>query len=105
MLASRVKLFLIDLLIFLSGELGCIYSFHCLTGTWLYSYVLVLNFVLLVSNNCFPQDEGTSSCEMVNTECSETSSEVSGSERTRPEHSKKASSVLGKKISIRKKVI
>uniref|UniRef100_A0A804ML81 sterol 3beta-glucosyltransferase n=1 Tax=Zea mays TaxID=4577 RepID=A0A804ML81_MAIZE len=47
-----------------------------------------------VSNNCFPQDEGTSSSEMINTECSETSSEVSGSERTRPEHSKKASSVL-----------
>ncbi|ONM20547.1 Sterol 3-beta-glucosyltransferase UGT80A2 [Zea mays] len=57
-----------------------------------------------VSNNCFPQDEGTSSSEMINTECSETSSEVSGSERTRPEHSKKASSVLGKKISIRKKL-
>jgi sterol 3beta-glucosyltransferase len=42
---------------------------------------------------------------MDNTECSETPSEVSGSERTRPEDSKKASSVLDKKMSIKKKVI
>ncbi|CAD6225932.1 unnamed protein product [Miscanthus lutarioriparius] len=42
-----------------------------------------------VSNNCFPQDEGISSSEMDNTECSETPSEMSGSERTRPEDSKK----------------
>ena len=58
-----------------------------------------------MSNNCFPQDEGISSSEMDNTECSETPSEMSGSERTRPEDSKKASSVLDKKISIKKKVI
>ncbi|CAD6220208.1 unnamed protein product [Miscanthus lutarioriparius] len=56
-----------------------------------------------VSNNCFPQDEGISSSEMDNTECSETPSEVSGSERTRPEDSKKPSSVLDK-ISIKKKL-
>jgi hypothetical protein len=57
-----------------------------------------------VSNNCFPQDEGTSSSEMDNTECFETSSELSNSERSRPEGSKKTSSILDKKISVKKKV-
>jgi len=66
--------------------------------------VTVWNFVLLVSNNCFPQDEGTSSSEMDNTECSETSSELSNSERSRPEGAKKTYPILDKKISIKKKV-
>ena len=66
--------------------------------------VTVWNFVLLVSNNCFPQDEGTSSSEMDNTECSETSSELSNSERSRPEGSKKISPILDKKVSIKKNV-
>ncbi|PUZ69385.1 hypothetical protein GQ55_2G103500 [Panicum hallii var. hallii] len=57
-----------------------------------------------VSNNCFPQDEGTSSSEMDNTECFETSSELSNSERSRPEGSKKTSSILDKKISVKKKL-
>ncbi|KAL6639462.1 hypothetical protein ACP70R_023192 [Stipagrostis hirtigluma subsp. patula] len=57
-----------------------------------------------VSKNFFPQDEGASSSEMDNTECSETSSELSNSERTRPEDSKKASYILDKKISIKKKL-
>ncbi|CAN6180131.1 unnamed protein product [Urochloa humidicola] len=57
-----------------------------------------------VSNNCFPQDEGTSSSEMDNAECSETSSELSNSERSGPEGSKKTSSTLDKKISIKKKL-
>lgn len=57
-----------------------------------------------VSNNCSPQDEGTSSSEMDNTECSETTSDVSNSERTRPEESKKASCILDKKISIKRKL-
>ncbi|CAN6209965.1 unnamed protein product [Urochloa humidicola] len=57
-----------------------------------------------VSTNCFPQDEGTSSTEMDNTECSETSSELSNPERSGPEGSKKTSSTLDKKISIKKKL-
>ncbi|CAN6197592.1 unnamed protein product [Urochloa humidicola] len=56
-----------------------------------------------VSNNCFPQDEGTSSSEMDNAECSETSSELSNSERSGTEGSKKTSSTLNKKLSIKKK--
>lgn len=64
----------------------------------------VWNPVLLVPKNCFPQDEGTSSSEMDNTEFSETSSELSNSERSRPEGSIKTSSILDKKISIKKKV-
>ncbi|RCV10464.1 hypothetical protein SETIT_2G114500v2 [Setaria italica] len=57
-----------------------------------------------VSNICLPQDEGTSSSEMDNTECSETSSELSNSERSAPECSKKTSSTLDRKISIKKKL-
>jgi len=100
---------------FLSGDLGWICSFHLnflatfyvckyFEEAQLYWSCNCLKFVLLVSNNCFPQDEGTSSSEMDNTECSETSSELSNSERSRPEGSKKISPILDKKISIKKKV-
>ncbi|KAJ1288393.1 hypothetical protein BS78_02G086100 [Paspalum vaginatum] len=57
-----------------------------------------------VPNDCSPQDEGTSTSEMDNTECSDTTSEVSNSERTRLEDSKKASCILDKKISIKNKL-
>lgn len=68
-------------------------------------FVTVWHFVPLVSNICFPQDEGTCSSEMDNTECSETSSELSNSGRSAPEGSKKTSATLDKKMSIKKKVI
>ncbi|KAL6871438.1 hypothetical protein ACP4OV_014267 [Aristida adscensionis] len=54
--------------------------------------------------NCYLQDEGTSSSEMDNAECSEISSELSNLDRARPEDSKKESATLDKKISIKKKL-